>query len=230
MHPMSNNVAAIFWAVITVGVYLAARVAYARLPRWWTSPMLVTWLFCGALLLGLQSDYKVYLGGTHWLVTLLGPATVAFAIPIHAQRMLIRKHWILIAVGVIVGSVIAFTSSWILAWVFQLSPEMRASLLPRSVSIPFAMAESQRIGGLPELTATFTAITALFGAAIGDGLLSCLPFRTAFARGAFFGMGAHGAGVAKAREYGQEEGAIAGLIMIFAGLFNVLAATAWMSL
>lgn len=220
----------IFWAALTLGIYFAARAVYQRRPRWWTSPMLVTWLFCGALLLISQSSYQTYLGGTHWLVTLLGPATVAFAIPIHAQRALIRKHWLLIAIGVVVGSAIAFASSWVLAWIFQLSPELRASLLPRSVSIPFAMAESQRIGGLPELTATFTAITALFGAAIGDGLLSYLPFRTAFARGAFFGMGAHGAGVAKAREYGQEEGAVAGLIMIFAGLFNVLVATAWVSL
>ncbi len=37
-------------------------------------------------------------------------------------------------------------------------------------------------------------------------------------------MGAHGMGTAKAFELGAEEGAIAGLIMVLAGVCNVIAA------
>jgi putative effector of murein hydrolase len=37
-------------------------------------------------------------------------------------------------------------------------------------------------------------------------------------------MGAHGAGVAKATEIGADEGAVAGLVMVLAGVFNVLMA------
>lgn len=186
--------------------------------------MLITWVGCGALILALHGTYREYLLGTHWLVWLLGPATVAFAIPIHRQQDLIRKHWILLCIGVAVGSLLAFASCWGLAAIFHFSPEVRASLLPRSVTTPLAMEASVRLGGIPELTAIFTAITGLFGAAVGETLLYYLPIRSTFARGALFGMGAHGAGVAKAREIGQEEGVIASLIMILAGLLNVIAA------
>lgn len=176
---------------------------------------------CSLLLVVCHVSYGEYLRGAHWLVLLLGPATVAFAIPIYQHRQLIRQHWLILTVGVMVGSGIALGSSWLLASVLDLSPEMRASLLPRSVTTPFALAVSQRIGGAAELTASLTALTGLLGAVIGEVILKVLPLRSSFARGAMLGMGAHGSGVAKAREMGSEEGAVAGVIMIMAGLLNV---------
>lgn len=219
----------LFWAIVTIGVYAMARAVYQRHRRWWTSPLLVTWTICGIILLAAHIPYRDYLRGTHWLVVLLGPATVAFALPIYEHRNLIKKHASTLAIGVVVGSSIAVCSAWLLAEIFNLSPELRMSLLPRSVTTPFAVATSQSIGGVPELTATFVGITALFGAAVGELLIGYLPLRSSFARGALFGMGAHGAGVAKARELGSEEGAVAGLVMIFAGLVNVVGAAVIMA-
>lgn len=184
--------------------------------------MLVTWTVCGLLIVGLQTSYRDYLTGTHWLVWLLGPATVAFAIPIHRHRAMVRKHWSVLCVGVLVGCMLAVASSWILASMFEFTPELRASLIPRSITTPLAMDASARLGGIPELTAVFTALTGLFGAAVGESILHFLPVRSSIARGALFGMGAHGAGVAKATELGKEEGVIASLIMIFAGQLTVL--------
>ena len=221
---MSPEFRAVFWALITLAVYLISRCLHHRFSTWWSSPILVTWVVCGLLILGLHSSYQEYLGGTGWIAALIGPATVAFAIPVHENRALIRRHWPLLAIGTLAGSIIALASSWLLARVFNLSPELQASLLPRSITTPFAMTVSRDLGGLPELTAAFTAVTGIFGATIGEGLLTFLPIRSSFARGAFLGMGAHGAGVAKARELGEEEGAVAGLIMVFAGLVNVLGA------
>ncbi len=86
------------------------------------------------------------------------------------------------------------------------------------------MAVSDEIGGVPNLTAVFAILTGVCGAAMGELMLKWLPLRSALARGALFGMGAHGAGVAKATEIGKEEGSIAGLVMILAGLMNLLAA------
>lgn len=219
---MSLTLAALFWALATLAVYGGARTLNQRLRRWWTSPLLVTWVACGLLIVAFRASYAEYLSGTHWLVMLLGPATVSFAIPIHRNRSVIRRNWAILSVGVVTGCVLAVASAWFLANFLDLPPTMRASLVPRSITTPLAMTTSAQLGGVPELTATFTAITGLFGAAIGDLLLALLPLRSSFSRGALFGMGAHGAGVAKAREIGQEEGAIAGLIMILAGLVTVV--------
>jgi len=223
MHPL---IEALLWCLCTLAVYALSRRLHQRFGRWWSSPLLITWIVCGSLIYAFGATYREYLTGTHWLMWLLGPATVAFAIPIHRQRQMIRRHWPLLCVGVLVGSLLAIASSWALASLFHLSPEMRMSLLPRSVTTPLAMDASSRLGGIPEMTAVFTALTGLFGAAMGETLLSFLPFRSALARGALLGMGAHGAGVAKASELGHEEGVVASLIMIFAGLLNVMLAAA----
>ncbi len=155
---------------------------------------------------------------------MLGPTTVAFAIPIYEQRALIQRHWPVLATGVLVGSGTAMASAWGLASLLGMSGSLRLSLLPRSLSTPFAMAVSGDIGGVPDLTAVFVVFTGVFGAALGEAVLYCLPLRSVLARGALFGMGAHGAGVAKAHQIGREEGSIAGLVMVMVGLVNVLAA------
>lgn len=197
MNPHTAH--ALFWALLTLGVYAGARMINGRLSRWWTSPLLVTWLLCGT-------------------------ATIAFAVPIYENRELVKKHRWLLAIGAVSGSVLAIVVSLLLALAFDFPPELRASLLPRSVTTPLAMVTAQNLKGVPELTAALTAITGLFGAAIGEALLGRLPVKTAFAKGALYGMGAHGAGVAKARELGHEEGVIASLVMVIAGLLNVIAA------
>jgi putative effector of murein hydrolase len=171
-----------------------------------------------------HTSYTVYISGTSWLILLLGPAIVAFAVPIYEQRKLIRENWLVLIIGVFVGSSVAILSSWGMATLLGLDGIMRLSLLPRSVSTPFAMNVSSIIGGVPELTTVFVMITAIFGASVGELIIYCLPVRSVLARGALFGMGAHVAGSHKAYQINQDSGAIAGLVMIFAGILNVLAA------
>jgi predicted murein hydrolase (TIGR00659 family) len=216
--------AALFWSAATIAFYAAIRWVYRRRPRWWLSPLLIVPALLLLVAIGLHAGYHDYIRGTHWLLAMLGPATVAFAIPIYEQRGLIRRHWPALAIGVLMGSSMSMATAWGMATALGLSGAMRLSLLPRSMSTPFAMTVSGDIGGLPDLTAVFVIVTGVFGAAVGEVMLKWLPLRSHLARGALFGMGAHGAGVAKAHEIGGEEGSIAGLVMIMAGLFNVLAA------
>jgi len=212
------------WAVATLVFYALARTLYGRHPHWFTSPLLLTWAACFGLAILLHTSYQGYLRGTHWLLTLLGPATMSFAIPIYEQRQLIRRNGVVLLVGVLVGSFLGLATSFLLAWALGLSPELRVSLLPRSITTPFALDFVRVVGGKPELAATCVVITGILGASLGELLLTCLPLRSAFARGAMFGMGAHSVGTAKAREIGELEGSVAGLTMVLAGMLCVLAA------
>jgi predicted murein hydrolase (TIGR00659 family) len=215
---------AVFWSAATVGLYLAAKMLYRRWPAWFLAPLIATPILLVGVMLVLHVTYSDYISGTRWLISLLGPATVAFAVPIYQRRALIQQHWPVLVIGVLVGSATAMLSAWTLASLLGVDDALRLSLLPRSMSTPFAMAVSGDIGGVPNLTAVFVIVTGLFGAAVGEVLLNYLPIRSALARGALFGMGAHVAGTAKAYEIGAEEGAIAGLVMVLVGLVNVLAA------
>ncbi|SEF07815.1 TIGR00659 family protein [Rhizobiales bacterium GAS188] len=214
-------VQAIFWSAATIGFYLAAKALYRQWPRWWLTPLAVTPALLIILILSLHTSYPDYIRGTHWLVALLGPATVAFAIPIYEQRDLIRRDWPVLLIGVVVGSATAMISAWAMASVLGLNGTLRLSLLPRSMSTPFAMVVSDDIGGVPDLTAVFLVLTGVIGAAFGEIILARLPVRSTLARGSLLGLGAHGAGTAKAHEIGREEGSIAGLVMVLTGLLNV---------
>lgn len=213
----------VFWSIVTVGLYVFARDLHRRQPRLWLSPLLVTPALVTALALLLHEGYRDYSRATHWLALMLGPAMVAFAVPIYERRSLIRRHWMSLAIGVVAGSGIAIVTAWTLASLLGLSGEVRLSLLTRSISTPFALAVSSDIGGTPELTAIFVLITGLVGAALGQALLRFAP-TSRLARGASFGMGAHGVGVATATQMSEEEGSIAGLVMVLAGIANVLVA------
>lgn len=212
------------WSAATIGLYGVAKFVYRRMPRWWSSPLALTPVLVIALVLALHANYGDYIEGTHWLLALLGPVVVAFAVPIYEERALIGRHWPVLAAGVLAGSITAMGTAWLFATLLGLDDTLRLSLLPRSMSTPFAMTVSGDIGGVPNLTAVFVVITGVFGAAFGEVLLARLPLTTTLARGALFGMGAHGAGVAKAHEIGSEEGSVAGLVMVLVGLVNVLAA------
>jgi len=226
LRPFWNSplVTALLWSLATLAGYLLARRIYRRWPRWWLSPLVVAPGLLIAAALSLHTSYAQYIRGTGWLILVLGPATVAFAVPIYERRALIRRYWPVLGIGVVVGSTVAMVSSWLLADLLRLDPAVRLSLLPRSMSTPFAMTVSRDPGGSPEMTAVFVVLTGVLGAALGDALLARLSLRSGLARGALLGMGAHGVGTARALEIGQEEGAIAGLVMIFTGIVNVMAA------
>lgn len=212
------------WSVVTIAFYLATKHAYRRWRHWWLMPLIATPTTLALVLLALGTGYQDYAHGAGWLVTLLGPATVAFAVPIYEQRAEIRRFWPVLAVGMVVGSLTSIFAAWGMATALEVEGALRLSLLPRSISTPFAMIMSGDIGGVPELTAVFVVITGVFGAMIGPALLNRLPLRSNLARGSLFGMGAHAVGTARAHQIGSEIGSISGLVMVLAGLMNVLLA------
>ncbi len=230
MSSIESLVAGLFWPLATIGLYYLSKALYRRRPSLWLSPLVAAPAILIVLALALHANYQDYMHDSRWLLALLGPATVAFAVPIYEQRGLIKRYWPVLLFGVTVGSTTAMISAWGFASLLGLDESLRLSLMPRSISTPFAMVVSNDIGGVPNLTAVFVVITGLFGAVVGQMLLRWLPLRSGMARGALYGMGAHGIGVAKAHEIGREEGSIAGLVMVLVGLTNVLAAPliAWL--
>lgn len=219
---LDDAMTVLFWSAVTIMLYAASKRLYRRRPYWWLSPLAVAPVVVVAILLSIGVDYREYLQGTRWLLLLLGPTMVAFAVPVFERRHLIRRHWAALTLGVVVGSLTALLTAWGLAFSLGLSDLFRTSMMPRSISMPFALTVSEDIGGFPELTAIFVVLTGVLGAAMGQLMLHWLPLRSALARGALLGVGAHAAGVAKAHEVGREEGSVAGLVMILVGFVNVL--------
>ncbi|NIE69132.1 LrgB family protein [Burkholderia sp. Ax-1719] len=212
--------------ILTVALYFASKSLYARFRSPWLTPLVAVPAVLAALVLLLHIPYPVYFQDTRWLMWLLGPATVAFAVPIYEYRDLMKRHWISLTVGVSVGIIVAVGGSLALAKLLHLSPELQRSLMTRSISTPFALAVSDKIHAPRDLTALFVIATGVCGMLFGELVLGLVPLRTRLARGALFGAAAHGVGTAKARELGREEGVVASLTMMIAGVVMVLIAPA----
>ncbi|MDH0729096.1 LrgB family protein [Pseudomonas sichuanensis] len=221
---MSPEAKSLFWLALTLAAYVGSRWLYRRSGRYLLSPLILVPALLLAVAVPLHTAYAEYARNTHWLMGVLGPVTVAFAVPIWQQRALLARHWPALLVGMLAGSVASIGSSWGLAHLLALDESVSLSLLPRSITTPFAMPVAQDLGGVPELTAVFVMFTGVLGAVFGGVLLRWLPLRTPLARGALFGVGAHGAGVSRAQEVGREEGSVAGLVMVLTGLLNLFAA------
>lgn len=201
-----------------VGSWLYARARSNPL----VNPVLLAVVALVLLLRFTGIDYPTYFDGAQFVHFLLGPATVALAIPLYRTLHLVRRSLLSLSVALLCGSLAAAGSAVGIAWGFGAAPETLLSLAPKSVTTPIAMGIARQIGGLPSLTAVLVILTGILGAVLGHGLLNLLRVRDARARGLAFGVAAHGIGTARALQEGEVAGAFASLAMGLNGLATAL--------
>jgi predicted murein hydrolase (TIGR00659 family) len=226
---MNSLTLSLLCLAITLGLYYANKRLYRRFRKLPLMPLVFTPILLVLMLVFGHISYQNYMGEAHWLLWLLGPATIAFAVPVYDNLAVIKRHWMSLTAGVTTAVVVAVTSSVWLARLFTLPDEIQRSLAVRSITTPFALAAAKPIGGQPELVALFVVITGVFGMAVGDALFMRLAIREGMAKGAGFGAASHGAGTARSYELGPQEGVVASLVMMLSGVVTVLAAplVAW---
>jgi len=210
----------------TLLVYFLNKRLYRRWHRLLMMPLVMTPMVLVALLLVTHISWQDYIGESRWLLWLLGPATLAFAVPVYENLAIIRRHWLSLSAGVITATTVAVCSSVWLARLLTLPEEIQRSLAVRSITTPFALAAAKQLGGQPDLVALFVVITGVFGMAVGDLLFLRLAIKQGLAKGAGFGAASHGAGTARAYEIGQQEGGVSSLVMMLSGVVTVVIAPA----
>lgn len=210
--------------VLTVAIYWGCKQLYHRIPIVVLTPLVSCLAIVVTLLSVTHIPYAKYMTGAHWLSSLLGPAVVSFAVPLHKNFALLKKHAVEILLSLLMGCLTAITSSMLFALLLRLNRTLAASLAPRSVTTPIAMDISRQVGGIPTLTAVFVIITALIGIFVGPLAIRHLRIKSSVGKGMLLGMGAHGVGTSKAFDIGPLEGTFASLAMIVAaGLSSVIA-------
>ncbi|HHL2562157.1 TPA: LrgB family protein [Yersinia enterocolitica] len=221
---MNDFIISIACFLATLALYFANKKLYRRRRSLLLMPLVLTPMVLVLLLVVTHISYQDYIGETHWLMWLLGPATIAFAVPVYENLSIIRRHWLSLTAGVITAITVAVVSSVWLAKLLTLSEEVQRSLAVRSITTPFALEAAKQLGGQPDLVALFVVITGVFGMAVGDLLFLRLSVRSGLAKGAGLGASSHGAGTAKAYEMGQQEGVVSSLVMMLAGIITVIGA------
>ncbi|MDH5951559.1 MULTISPECIES: LrgB family protein [Vibrio] len=208
--------------VFTILGYYSTKSLHGRFNKVWLIPLVSVPVLIVAVLLLLDISYQDYIQESHWLVWMLGPATVAFAVPVYENRKLLKNHWLSISIGVVMAVVTALFSTILLSKGFHLSELLQKSLAVRSITTPFAVVASKAIGGEPDLTSIFVVMTGIVGIVVGETMLNLFRIRSRHGKGAGLGASAHGSGTAIAYGIHSKAGTIASLIMLFSGVATVL--------
>ena len=199
---------------------MAYGLAYRIYLRYNANPLLhpvaisVTLLI--ALLMLSDIPYADYFEGAQFVHFLLGPATVALAVPLYQQWTKLRRLWLPIGLALLVGVTMGALSSVLLAQMLGAGTQTVLSLAPKSVTAPVAMGIAEKIGGLPAMTAVFVVITGILGAAVGTRLFAWMRIRDESIKGFAMGITAHGIGTARSFQISPEMGAFSGLAMALA--------------
>lgn len=213
----------LWWLTATLLAYAVGVAAHTFSRR---NPLVNPVGIAAALVVGLLllsgTTYERYFAGAQFVHFLLGPATVALAIPLYHNRERVRKALIPMSIALLVGSFTGIVSVVGIAWACGASTATLLSLASKSVTSPIAMAVTEKIGGIPSLTAAMVILTGVIGAIIASPLLAVLRIKDPVAGGFAIGLAAHGIGTARAFQISPLMGTFSGISMGLNGLMTAI--------
>lgn len=204
----------LLFLTLTLAAFQAGSWVYERSGhKPFLNPVMTAVILLVAILTLTQTPYPAYFEGAQFVHFLLGPATVALAIPLYRQFERVRRSAVALLTSILCGSLTAISTAVGLGWLLGASRDTLLALAPKSVTAPVAMGITEQLGGLPSLTAVLVILTGILGAVIGPIVLNLLRIRDWRARGLALGTASHGIGTARALQVNELAGAFSGLAM-----------------
>lgn len=208
---------------LTLSAFFAGNWLFARMGKpLWMPPVVLSAVMLAAVIALLSVDYVNYQRGAVWITVLLGPATVALGIPLYQQIHHIRALWVPIVVTLPVAATLAAVYAVLIAWGLGATPEVLASLAPKSVTAPIAIGIAEQLGGSVPLLMGGLLITGVVATLFVDLLAKWLPVSDERILGFALGLNGHAIGTARAFEISHTAGAFASLGMGLTGVFTAL--------
>lgn len=215
----------VWWSLpLSLLVFFGARKLAARFKSPFLNPLLVSMVVIIPLLIFTGTPYEYYFKGSETLNDLLQPAVVALAFPLYEQLHQIRARWKSIITVCFIGSMVAMISGTAIALYMGATPEIAASVMPKSVTTPIAMAVGGSIGGIPAISAVCVIFVGILGAVFGHSILNLMHITTKASRGLAMGTAAHALGTARCAELDFQEGAFSSLALVICGIITSLIA------
>jgi predicted murein hydrolase (TIGR00659 family) len=217
-HPFSLWVylsqSPLLWLTVTLLVYaIADAVSLATHRHPLANPVLHSIWIVGLFLVFTGTSYSTYFAGAQFVHFLLGPATVALAVPLYENRKVVVAAILPMLTALAVGSMVAIVSVVALSQAAGLPRAVILSLAPKSVTAGVAMGIAESLGADPSLTAVSTVLTGIMGAILVTPLMNLTGITDFRARGFAAGLAAHGIGTARAFQVDAVAGVFSGIAM-----------------
>ena len=212
----------LFGLALTFGVYLLAVWLNKKTGSPLVNPVLLSVIVIAAFLLVFDIPLEQYSSGASIITLLLTPTTALLAYSIYKQLPLLKKYFIPIVAGCLVGSAASMSSIYLMSRLLGLSEELTFTMVPKSVTTPIAMELSAQLGGIPSVTVAAVVLTGILGAVLAPILIKVFRIKNNIAAGVGIGCSSHAGGTSKAMELGEVEGAMSGASVGIAGIITVL--------
>ncbi|HTO97758.1 MAG TPA: LrgB family protein [Myxococcales bacterium] len=209
----------LYGIAVTVGTYALSRKLSRRWPSPFTSPVFFTTLATILVLVASRVRFADYQEAQKILTFLLGPATVALALPLHRNRRLLIANLVPAMAGLAAGAVGTLLAAVFLTEALGFSRNIVLSISIKSVTAPVAVELARLIEADPALTVAFVIVTGMIGVMLGPWLLDRVGIRSPFARGLALGTISHGQGTAQAALESELSGAVASIALGVAAVF-----------
>lgn len=225
MFPEALLSSALFGIGLTVILYSVSEVIVERLNLNIIPPFVIA---CPAIIaiiaLSPGVTYEQYAYGAEFINFLLGPATIALALPLYRNRRIIMKEALPIGLGVTVASAVAIIVAYFCGKALGASEAVLISLLPKSITTPIAIDVSKTLGGIPALTTAAVIITGMLGATFNHKLLNLFGIKNDLACGLAIGASSHGLGTSACAAVSPIQLAIGGVAIALTGIVTSIMA------
>lgn len=215
----------LFAIALTLSVYLCAM----RISAWFNfsplaNPVVIAVLMLIWVLSASGISYADYFSAAQPIHLMLGPVTVALAIPLARQLPRLRRSVLALSIGLVCGSLTAIVSAVLITIWMGGSYQLALSIGPKSATTPIAMSIAEKVGGIPSVAAAIVILTGAFGALVARYLFNWMRISSPEIRGFALGLSAHGIGTARAFQVSKELGTFAGLGMGLNGILTAVMA------
>ena len=209
---------------LTVGAYLAGLAVARRVRNPVANPVLIAIVLIGVALRALHISYAQYFAGAQLIHFLLGPATVALAIPLVRSLEVMRRSFVPMIVALLGGSLVGLVGAYGLVRLCGGSQLLALSMAPKSLTTPIAIGVSQAIGGNPSLTAVLAIVGGVLVAISIDPIFSLLSIQAPAVKGLAAGTAGSGIGAAQVIPQHPVAAAFAGVAIGLNGLLTAVLA------
>ena len=213
-----------FGILLTVIAYWVGTKIQKKTGHVLCNNMLLAVLFVVAVLKIFDIPYDAYYQGGGIINSLLGPATACMAVNIYTRWEQLKKNFLPILVGCVVGVVTSLGSILLMCRLFGLDDTMTVSLLPKSVTTPIATAVSSAQGGVASITVAAVIVTGILGNLLAPILVKVFRTKDPVAAGLGIGACSHAIGTARALDMGETQGAMGSLAIGLCGIITAILA------
>jgi len=211
-----------FGVMLTFLAYMIGVFVYRKTKLPIFSPLLVATILLIAYIKIAGIDLATFVTDLSGIHVFLGPLIVSLAVPIMSKMDIIKKNFVVIIVGSLVGAVSSMLAVIYIGPLLGIDSTLISSIIPKSSTTPIAIEVSEQLGGIRAITVAVVVLSAVLGAVIIPIIIQLFKIKDPRVIGLVLGSTSHAVGTAKAIEIDKEAGAISSVALVFTGVITAL--------